>query len=525
MASRLAWLAAALAALALAQGAARAEPVTLRSHDGATQVSGELIDFDGTTYTVRTGVGTIIIEAAHVICDGEGCPRELVYGERFGIAGSSLIGEGLMPALVEGYADTLDARLLREVGTAARRQVLRLLDAEEREVAAIDLSTDGTAAGFAALAAGSAAIALASRRAADAEAGEAALAGQAGQAGLRGSEREHILALDGLILVVHPDNPVDQLTLDQAAALFAGRIRSWAQLGGAERPVSLYLPPSGSGTLETFERLVMAPRDLGLADSAERVEGNANLADLVSIDPSGIGVTGFAFARAAKTLAIRQQCGLLARADRFSIKTEEYPLARRLYAYPAEGPLPSHAEGLLGFALSDAAQPVIAGAGFVDRAVESQGIEAQGGRLVHSLTSPEEFSFELLREMLGELREARRLSATFRFTRGSTDLEARSQTEAERLARRVAAGDYAGQEILLVGFADSVGEFEVNRDLARRRAEAVLEALTAAVPEGALAETPIGVRSYGELTPVGCNETPAGRELNRRVEVWVREAG
>ncbi len=45
----------------------------------------------------------------------------------------------------------------------------------------------------------------------------------------------------------------------------------------------------------------------------------------------------------------------------------------------------------------------------------------------------------------------------------------------------------------------------------------------ATVDEGALDAVPILVQSYGELTPVGCNETPAGRQLNRRVEVWVRD--
>lgn len=516
MGLRLTGLTAACAALFLTHAAAQTgSAVTLRSHDGATQVTGELVDYDGTTYTVRTGVGSITLEAAQVSCEGEGCPVEITYGERFGVAGSNLIGEGLMPALVEGYADTLDARLVREIGVATNSEVLRLLDDTGREIAAIDLTARGTASGLEALAAGESAIALASRRIG---------ADEPGLRELRDSDREHILALDGLILIVHPENPVESLTLDQAAALFAGRIENWGQLGGPDVPVSLYVPPEGSGTLASFEAQVMRPRGAGLASNAERVADNAELSDLVSIDPGGLGVTGFAFSRAAKPLAIRQQCGILSHPDRFAIKAEEYPLSRRLYAYTAESP-PSHAAALLGFALSDSAQPIIAEAGFVDRGIDSQRIDVQGARLVHSLTSPEEFSLELFRQMLNELKQARRLSVTFRFTPGSTTLEPRSEAEAVRFARKLAGGDYAGHEVLLVGFADSVGEFEVNRGLALRRAEAVLAALGAAVPEGALAGVPIEVQSYGELTPVGCNETAEGRELNRRVEVWVREAG
>ena len=187
------------------------------------------------------------------------------------------------------------------------------------------------------------------------------------------------------------------------------------------------------------------------------------------------------------------------------------------------GPARDHASGLLDFALSDAAQPIIAETGFVGRGTESQGIEVQGARLANSLTSPEEFSLPLFREMLGELKDAGRLSITFRFTPGSTTLETRSQSEAERFARLLAGGAYAGKDILLVGFTDSVGEFNVNRALAVRRAQSVLDTLKASVAEGALDAVPVLVQSYGELTPVGCNETPQGRELNRRVEVWVRD--
>jgi len=348
-------------------------------------------------------------------------------------------------------------------------------------------------------------------------------AAEAGLAGLRGGPDEHIVALGGLIVIVHPDNPLRALTLEQIAAVFAGRTTSWAQLGGPELPISLYARDDRSGTLEAFDSMVMRPSRLKIAETAERLEDSADLSDLVSIDPTGIGFTGFAYARASRPLAIRQKCGLISFPTTFEMKAEEYPLARRLYAYGSGAAMASHARQLLEFALSDAAQPIIAEAGFVDRGIETQGIEVQGARLAHSLTSKEEFSLALFREMLGELKDAGRLSVTFRFTAGSSNLEARSQSEAERFARLLADGGYAGKDILLVGFTDSVGDFKVNRGLAERRAQNVLDTLKAAVDEGVLDAVPILVQSYGELTPVGCNETPQGRQLNRRVEVWVRD--
>jgi phosphate transport system substrate-binding protein len=498
-----------------------AEPiVTLTSRDGATTVEGELLGHDGQTYTLRTSLGTITIAADQVTCAGEGCPGGTASAARFdapaefALQGSNIIGDGLIPELVDGFALSLEADAVREVGAARNERVFRVTTRDGAEIAAIPAGAHGTATAFPALAEGAAAFGLASRRMAGRE---------AGLPDLRDGPAEHILALDGLVAIVHPQNPVRALTLDQLAAVFAGRITDWSQLGGPPLPVSLYLPDGNSGTMALFEDLILRPRRMQPADSAERLEDHADLSDLVSIDPGGIGLTGFAFARASRMLAIRLQCGLVSAPASFAIKTEEYPLARRLYLYGDPAGQPPQARAFLDYILSDAAQPLIADAGFVDRGIESQGIAVQGARLANSITSPEEFSLPVFREMLTELRDAERLSLTFRFTPASTRLETRSQSEAERFARLLASGAYPGKEVLLVGFTDSVGDFAVNRGLAERRAQSVLETLWAAAPGGALADAPILVQSYGELTPVGCNETAEGRELNRRVEVWVRD--
>jgi len=528
------WLVGIGAALAAGAGSALAEPVTLTSLDGVTSVSGELIGFDGQSYTVQTSLGIISVAAGQVTCSGSGCPQEggtpapaatveapaatpaapAPVGGAFTLSGSNVIGDGLMPALVDGYAESLGADVVRQVGAAENERAYRLTRQDGSELATIRVVAHGTASAFPALASGDAALGLASRRMNGAEGGLPDLAG---------GPEEQILALDGLAVITHAANPVRSLTLDQIAAIFAGRTTNWSQLGGPDRAISLYLPTSGSGTLEQFNRLVMEPRRLEAAQNAERLEDHADLSDLVSIDPGGIGLTSFAFVRAARVVAIRQLCGLVSYPTSFSLKTEEYPLARRLYVYGSGRPLPPQAKGLLDFMLSDTAQPLIAESGFVDRDIEAQGIDVQGARIANSLTSPEEFSLPLMRDMLNELKDAERLSLTFRFNAGSSDLEARSQSEAERFARLIAGGSFAGKEILLVGFADSVGDFNVNRGLAERRAQTVLDTLKTTVGEAALAAVPILVQSYGELTPVGCNETAEGRELNRRVEVWVRE--
>ena len=95
--------------------------------------------------------------------------------------------------------------------------------------------------------------------------------------------------------------------------------------------------------------------------------------------------------------------------------------------------------------------------------------------------------------------------------------------DVKRLSEMIARGEFAGREVLLVGFTDSIGQFDLNRGLAVRRAQGVLDEIALAAGPAALATTRVTVQGFGELTPVGCNETFQGRFANRRVEVWVRD--
>ena len=81
---------------------------------------------------------------------------------------------------------------------------------------------------------------------------------------------------------------------------------------------------------------------------------------IVARDPNGVGLSSFAFLRNAKGINVESSCGLITRPSIFTVKTEEYPLTRRIYLYTA-GALPQpHARGLLNYALSSDAQRLIA---------------------------------------------------------------------------------------------------------------------------------------------------------------------
>ena len=67
----------------------------------------------------------------------------------------------------------------------------------------------------------------------------------------------HVVAVDGLAVIVHPSNRVKDLTLEQIRDIYEGKIKNWSELGGPSSPIVKISRDTNSGTYETFESLVM----------------------------------------------------------------------------------------------------------------------------------------------------------------------------------------------------------------------------------------------------------------------------
>jgi phosphate transport system substrate-binding protein len=197
----------------------------------------------------------------------------------------------------------------------------------------------------------------------------------------------HILALDGLVILVSPKNPVKALTLDQIAQIFAGAIKDWSAVGGSPGSINLYARDAKSGTYDTFDNLVLKPRNLKLSQESKRFESSPGLSDEIAGDPAAIGFAGFAYVRNAKALAIASDCGIVSEPRVFSVKTEEYPLSRRLFLHSA-GSLSPLGVRLLDYALSDSAQETIQAAGFVNQRIELESFGQQSVRLAPGCLFP-----------------------------------------------------------------------------------------------------------------------------------------
>lgn len=496
----------------------QAQDVTLTSRDGKVSVSGTLLSFDGEFFRVETVYGALTLDGTGVTCSGVGCPDLESYVAEFSITGARALGETLLPALIEKYAGVSGYSFRRIIKSDDEYSYELSLSDTQKTIARIAFHLSDTKTGFAAMRKGNADLVLAMREVTDAEAKEARLAGLGD---LKRTNRSRIVALDGLVPVVARDNPLNSISIESLIRLFAGETGNWAEIGGPDAPVYLHLPEQGTGLTEAFSTTVMQGQKP--LDSVTRHNTAAELSDAVAKDPFAIGITRFSETGNTKILAIRGECGMKSVATMQTIKSEDYPLALPLFIYTPARRLPKTAREFLAFLRSDAAQLVVRQSGFVDQKITAKNVDLQGERLANAiLNAGKETSLKDIQGMVDKLRDGKRISITFRFQAGKTALDAQSRANVVLLARLLEAGVFDGQKILFVGFSDGDGDAAINRKIAKRRAATVRNAVREAAATMKDSEISLETLGFGEALPMACDDTEWGKQVNRRVEVWVK---
>jgi phosphate transport system substrate-binding protein len=408
--------------------------------------------------------------------------------------GSNTIGAELAPALAEAFLQRrTGARTVVRKRTAPDEMTVEARDVD-RVLEAIEIHAHGSATAFQDLGAGSCDIGMSSRRIHDDEAEKLAPLGN-----MASAASEHVIALDGIAVVVNPTNPVTTLTKAQIADVFAGKLRSWSDLGGAAQPIAVRARDDKSGTFDTFKHMVLGGR--ALAPDAGRYESSEALSDAVAEDSRAIGFIGLPYIRSAKPVLVQDGKALPLLPSPTTVATEDYALARRLYLYVPIG-APGAARDLVDFALSEDGQRAVQAAGFVDLRPRCD----QNASRCASCT----------REVRETVRGACRLSVDFRFDRGTTQLDTRALSDLQRIVAMMERPENAGKSVVLLGFDDAKDTRANAVALSVRDATIVATQLRA---RGLHVET---VKGLGPDMPVAEDATDEGRERNRRVEVWLR---
>ncbi|MEO9514865.1 MAG: phosphate ABC transporter substrate-binding/OmpA family protein [Paracoccaceae bacterium] len=504
---------------------ATAQEVTLTSSNGETVINGTFLSFEDDTYTIRTGLGDLRVPSKGMTCTGSGCVEvvDSIYPDAsFSIAGSDTIGLGLMPLLMQTYGDKLGAESVTTETEVAGQYYVEYIgesgfgDSLDSHFVNATSSSDA----FRALLDGSANIGMASRRITPTEA-RALRADGAGS--MIDPNQEHILAVDSLIVITHPDNPVNEMSVDQLADIYTGKIRNWMELGGPDMPIVVVHRAEGSGTGALFNQRILGDADAQLSKAAVRMSDNNSVAAIVNAEPSVIGFVGIAFQRGAQAVTLTNDCGIAMSPDAFSARTEEYLLQRRLYLYNRTDSLTAEATDFLNHVQSSQVDDVILKSGFVDLGIERREMPLDGNRALR-LTNKDADTYErgFLDSLLQEMANYDRLSTTFRFATASSRLDERARIDLERLTAHLEAQP-EGTEIRFVGFTDNEGSFEGNLNLSADRAARVMQEVQSYAGER-LTGVSMGVSGYGQLSEAACNSTDDGRKINRRVEVWIKKS-
>jgi phosphate transport system substrate-binding protein len=243
---------------------------------------------------------------------------------------------------------------------------------KEHPDAGISVVGGGSGVGIAALIGKSTDIANASRKIKDKEIEDARKNGV--------EPVELAIAIDGLAVIINPQNSVDKLTVEQLGAIYRGETKNWKEVGGPDMSINLYGRQPSSGTFVFFMEEVLkgdySPRMRQMAGNAQIVEG-------VKKDKSGIGYVGLGYVKDSRgikvlsigkvekenpTAEIKYTSPLIfitpLKPGQEEPKPTDYPLTRALFQY-TNGVPTGAVKDFIKFELSDKGQEIVEKVGFL----------------------------------------------------------------------------------------------------------------------------------------------------------------
>jgi phosphate transport system substrate-binding protein len=220
----------------------------------------------------------------------------------------------------------------------------------------------GSGTGLAALINKSCELAMSSRPISEKEIGEAKANGV--------NPKEWRVALDGLIVIVHPSNPVSRVTLDQLRDVYLAKIRDWGELGGEPGKIVILSRESNSGTYLFFKEHVLrrgnAKNKDEFSPEALLMPSSQAIVNEVSQNPHAVGYVGLGYlSPRLKALTVARDAASPSVAPSIeSVADDTYPISRPLFYY-TNGEPGGAVKQFIDFALSSKGQEIVVKTDFV----------------------------------------------------------------------------------------------------------------------------------------------------------------
>ncbi len=189
---------------------------------------------------------------------------------------------------------------------------------------------------------------------------EAAQVGMASRA-LMPDEHDLIaipIAYDAIAVIVHPSNPLSNLSQDQIKKIFSGQVTNWSKTGGRDHPITLVTREEGSGTREAFQHLLMGKTEISLGALVQ--DSNGAIRQVVGDDPNAIGYISLGLVN-ERVKAIKID-GVEANVE--NIKKHRYKIVRP-FLFVFKTTPQGMARGFLDYILSPAGQKLLVQEGLV----------------------------------------------------------------------------------------------------------------------------------------------------------------
>lgn len=475
------------ALLASASQPARADDATLTARGGTLSVSGRLVAYDGSVYRIDTTWGRLTVDAAAVDCAGPGCPDLMRFAPEWRIAAEPWLADRVLAPLFRAFS-------------AAEGLDLTTADAE-----GIELSHGGqpvlrirlvplTAGPDAALTTGLADTALAVPAA--------------------GAPAGPLLARLPLMLATGPTAPPGPISLDALRTARQSGDASWAGIGDAVRPLVWHGMAPG-GALDRATDAMLGPAGPGAALTGTDPE---QIAAALRRDPWGLSLLPAPLPPGLVAPAVVTSCGLIPDQSDFAAAAGNNPLTLALHWQVGPARIPALARDLMAWSAGPAGQRALGAAGLhAPSATLRRPLNQQGQRLANALTAADSpAALTALRDGVTRLAGASALAISLRHDRRSGALDTAGRSALAEVAAQLATGAMAGHELLVIGLTDS--QSPASDGLARARAVMALLAASPDRPE----DVPLTALGLGAILPLACDDTPEGRALNRRVEIWLR---
>ena len=311
---------------------------------------------------------------------------------------------------------------------------------------------------------------------------------------------EWVIAYDGIAVIVHPSNTLQSMTVEQLSAVFTGKVKNWAEVGGADLPIKRISRPSYSGTHGFFKNKVVrmgdkSRKDLDFAKDTMIQEHNEDLVKEVAKDPAAISYVGAGWLNDnIKAMAVAKQAGDAAvKPSLDTIRDSSYPVSRPLLMYTRK-PISEDQAAFLRFVLTKDGQKLVQKHGFVD-------VEPPTADMLPTFDPkvPQPPPVTITRLF---------------FEAGQMKVKGANRRILTSLLRTL---QKTNDTVLVQGNSDSEGKKLNNAHVAKQRAAAVATFLM----NYGIPEERITVNGAAMENPLGTNETAEGRAKNRRVDIFV----